>query len=64
MMQQRWTYRCYPTPEQEQALAQTFGCCRYVYNWALAERTRAFKEGGSMNYAGSSAELTKLKKHG
>lgn len=62
-MDQRWTFRCYPTPEQEQILARTFGCCRYVYNWALSERTRAFKDGRRMNYNQTSAALTALKKH-
>lgn len=61
-MKQRWTFRCYPTPEQEQMLARTFGCARYVYNWALSERTKAFQRGERMNYAQSSAALTKLKR--
>jgi putative transposase len=61
-MKQRWTFRCYPTPEQEQILAQTFGCARYVYNWALSERTKAFQRGERMNYAQSSAALTALKR--
>jgi putative transposase len=61
-MHQRWTYRCYPTPEQERALARTFGCCRYVWNWALAERTRAFQAGGRMTYAQSDRALTLLKR--
>jgi putative transposase len=61
-MKQRWTFRCYPTPEQEQLLVQTFGCVRYVYNWALSERTRAFQRGERMNYVQSSAALTVLKR--
>jgi putative transposase len=61
-MKQRWKFRCYPTPEQEQILAQTFGCARYVYNWALSERTKAFQRGERMNYAQSSAALTALKR--
>jgi putative transposase len=61
-MQLRWTYRCYPTPEQEQILARTFGCVRYVYNWGLAARTKAFKDGGRMSYAESSNALTALKR--
>jgi putative transposase len=61
-MRQRWTYRCYPTPEQEQFLARTFGCVRYVYNWALAARTTAFKNGERMNYAASDKALTALKR--
>jgi len=33
--------RFYPTEEQARELARTFGCVRYVYNWALALRTEA-----------------------
>lgn len=61
-MKQGWTFRCYPTPEQEQFLARTLGCCRFVYNWALGERTRAYQAGERMTYRGSSAALTLLKK--
>lgn len=61
-MKQRWTFRCYPTERQQKELARVFGCCRYVYNWFLSERTKAFKDGKRMNYNQSSAALTKLKK--
>jgi putative transposase len=61
-MKQRWTFRCYPTPEQEQILAQTFGCARFVYNRFLAERTAAYARGERMNYNQSSAALSALKK--
>lgn len=61
-MQQRWTYRCYPTPKQEIFLAQTFGCARYVYNWALEARTKAFKDGARMSYADTDRALTILKR--
>lgn len=37
-----YKYRFYPTDEQAQQLAQTFGCVRYVYNRALAERSQAW----------------------
>ena len=36
-----YLYRFYPTDEQKQQLARTFGCCRFVYNWALAVRQQA-----------------------
>jgi putative transposase len=32
-----YRYRFYPTDEQKQQLARTFGCCRYVYNWLRHE---------------------------
>ena len=44
-------YRFYPTPEQKIALARTFGCARYVYNWALNVRGTAWREKReSVNY--------------
>jgi putative transposase len=60
-MHQRWTYRCYPTTEQEQSLARTFGSCRFVYNHFLAARSTAFKDGRRMRYADTDRALTTLK---
>src|SRR5690242_18457033 len=39
-----YRYRFYPTPEQADLLNRTFGCVRYVYNRALAERSRAWTQ--------------------
>lgn len=61
-MKARHTYRIYPTDEQAKQLAQTFGCVRYVWNWALNLRSVGFKNGERINYAQTSAALTKLKK--
>jgi putative transposase len=64
MKQKRaFKYRFYPTDEQKRILAQTFGCCRYVYNWALRKKTDAFyKDGVRLYYKDLSASLTDLKK--
>lgn len=35
-MKARYKYRFYPTPEQQVLLSKTFGCCRVVWNDALA----------------------------
>ena len=37
-------YRIYPTDEQKVLFAKTFGCCRFVYNWALNLKITAYKE--------------------
>jgi putative transposase len=37
-----YRYRFYPTLEQAHNLACTFGCCRFIYNWALHRRKRAY----------------------
>ena len=60
-MKSRWTFRCYPTSEQEQHLARTFGCVRFVWNWALRARTDAFRAGERMGYPATDRALTLLK---
>ncbi len=58
-----YKYRFYPTEEQKHILARTFGCCRYVYNWALRERTDAYYQHGErLSYEGTAQRLTALKK--
>jgi putative transposase len=56
-------YRFYPNSAQRLELAQTFGCTRFVYNWALALRTNSYYEKQkSLTYTDTSNALTKLKK--
>jgi putative transposase len=56
-------FRFYPTPEQEAQLAQTFGCARYVYNWGLETRTKAYaQEQKNLKYPDTCKKLTALKK--
>ena len=56
-------YRFYPTSAQRLELAQTFGCTRFVYNWALALRTNSYyQDNVSLSYTDTSNALTKLKK--
>jgi putative transposase len=56
-------YRFYPTPEQKIALAKTFGCVRYAYNWGLNRRSTAWRERQERtNYGQTSAALTELKR--
>ncbi len=64
MRQKRaYQYRIYPTDEQKKIFARTFGCARFVYNWALRLRTDAYyQEQKRIYYAQTSARLTELKK--
>ncbi|MFC4532175.1 RNA-guided endonuclease InsQ/TnpB family protein [Sphaerisporangium dianthi] len=63
MVKRAYKYRFYPTPEQASELARTFGRVRYVYNKALAERSRAYaQEGRKVSYAETSAMLTGWKR--
>lgn len=58
-----YKFRCYPNSEQSQLLAQTFGCCRYIYNWALNLKNETYNQTGkSLSYNQLSAKLTELKK--
>jgi putative transposase len=61
-MKARWTFRCYPTPDQEQHLARTFGCVRYVWNWALRLRSDGLRNGERIGYPETDKRLTLLKK--
>jgi putative transposase len=63
MKQKRaYHYRCYPTTAQAAVLARTFGCARFVYNWALRMRTDAYYERQErIGYQEASVALTQLK---
>lgn len=43
-MLRAYKYRIYPTDEQKVLFAKTFGCCRFVYNWALNLKITAYQE--------------------
>ncbi|MDV7213308.1 RNA-guided endonuclease InsQ/TnpB family protein [Azotobacter beijerinckii] len=63
MTKRAYQYRFYPTPEQAELLARTFGCMRFVYNAVLRWRTDAFfKEQKKVGYTQASARLTAIKK--
>ena len=62
-MEKAYSYRFYPTAEQEGLLRRTLGCVRLVYNRALAKRTEAWYERQErVGYAQTSALLTVWKK--
>ena len=64
MYHMAYKYRVYPTKEQRRFLAQTFGCARYVWNWALEHRTDAYHdEGESLGFADMCRKLTQLKRN-
>jgi putative transposase len=58
-----YKYRFYPSDEQKQMLARTFGCCRFIYNWALRKKTDAYyKDNQRLYYKDLSALLPEMKK--
>jgi putative transposase len=55
--------RLYPSKEQEILLAQTFGCSRWWWNYALNKSIEVYKEGGKgLGQVALNAILPKLKK--
>lgn len=62
-VQRAYKYRVYPTLEQAEQLARTFGCARYVYNHFLKVRTDAWYERQErVGYNDTAKLLTSLKK--
>lgn len=63
-MNTAYKFRIYPTAEQEVLIQKTFGCCRFVYNYFLAERIRVYEENKkTLNYYDCAKALTDLKKN-
>ena len=53
----------YPTKEQEDLIARTLGCCRFVYNRALSERIKAYeKSKKTLTFPDQQNELPVLKR--
>ncbi|MGA9380002.1 MAG: RNA-guided endonuclease TnpB family protein, partial [Phormidium sp.] len=56
--------RLYPNKEQQIALAQNFGCCRFVWNYYLNKTVTQHQETGKgLSYCDMAKDLTQLKKH-
>lgn len=58
-----YKFRLYPNKEQQDYLANVFGCCRFVYNHFLNEKKNKYKESKtSDSYNTQQSKLTKLRK--
>lgn len=58
-----YKYRLYPNKEQTIFFEKSFGCVRYVYNWALNKRIEAYqKDGTRIGWVDCCKMLTNLKK--
>jgi putative transposase len=63
MIHKSFKYRIYPSKFQEQQLSQFFGCARWVYNWGLDKKKKAWKEEKKkISFIDLCDELPKLKK--
>ncbi|MBD2484105.1 RNA-guided endonuclease TnpB family protein [Planktothrix sp. FACHB-1365] len=62
-MKLRYRYRIYPTDQQKRLMSQLFGCCRVVFNDALAYCQEQYRLGNKKpNSNELSKRLTELKK--
>lgn len=62
-MNKSYKYRLKPTNAQVEYFEKSFGCSRYIYNWALAIRIEAYqKDGTRLSYPDLCKMLTSLKK--
>ena len=62
MIQKGYKYRIYPNKEQEIFLMKSFGCARFVYNWALALKNQEYTNTKkSSNYYELNRKLSELK---
>ncbi len=61
-MLRAFKYRLYPNKEQIIKFNKHFGACRYIYNWALENKIRTYKEGDkSISRFTLNKEITELK---
>ncbi len=58
-----YRYRIYPNEAQRAELARTFGCSRWVYNWALETKTKAYyQDEETLSFTDLSGRLTDKKR--
>ena len=61
-MYRAYKYRIYPTEQQKEALARSFGCCRWFWNYALNLCQQTYKETGKgLSRYAIQAKLPELK---
>ena len=58
-----YRYRLKPNVAQKMFFIKTFGCVRYIYNWALSKRIESFQNNNDdISWKDMSSMLTSLKK--
>jgi len=63
MIQKSYKYRIYPNRNQQEILEEHFGCVRFVYNWGLEKKIKAYQKNKKrISCFDLIKELTKLKK--
>jgi putative transposase len=62
-MKKAYKYKLKPTMKQQQLLLRHFGCARFVYNWGLDLKIKAYNDNkSSLSYVDLAKQLTLLKK--
>jgi putative transposase len=61
-MQLTQKIRIFPTPEQEETLCKLSERCRLLYNFALAERIEAWKDGKRVGYRKQQNDLPEIRR--
>lgn len=63
MKYRAYRYRLYPNEEQEVLIAKHLGCCRFIYNYALDKKVKAYqKDRTNISWYEIKKELPKMKK--
>lgn len=63
MIKKSFQYRLYPNNDQATLLDKHFGCVRLIYNWALGEKTKTYRETGeSLSRYKLQEQLPEMKK--
>ena len=44
MLLRAYKFRLYPNPSQTSSLEQHFGCARFIFNWGLEQKSKAYSE--------------------
>ena len=58
-----YKYRAYPNRKQKEFFEQTFGCCRFVYNYYMEKRQRLWREWhDTLSYNDMSKDLSSVLK--
>lgn len=62
-MQRAFIYKLKPTVKQQHKLSQHSGCARYIYNWGLDLKIKAYQQDkATLSYVDLAKQLTLLKK--
>ena len=61
-MKRAYKFKLKPTCKQQQKLLQHFGCARFIYNWGLDRKKKAYEtDKATLSYIDLAKDLTKLK---